>query len=210
MSDKLVEHSHNHCKTYYYHIRESIPSEDVDVAARLIYLNRTCFNGIYRVNREGKFNVPIGTKTNVLLDTDLFDLRSKLLQKAEILCSDFEKSIDLAKAGDFLFCDPPYTVRHNKNGFINYNEKLFSWEDQVRLASALHRAKQRGVQIIMTNANHESIRKLYISQGYDLITVSRYSSISGSAKSRRNYEELIVSANIKKGVGKDVRIKNNG
>ena len=193
---KLIEHSRKHSKEYYYKIRDYRPRTESNIAARLIYLNRTCFNGIYRVNRLGKFNVPIGTHTNVLLESDVFELRSALLQNADLYALDFEVTINLAQAGDFLFCDPPYTVQHNNNGFINYNERLFTWDDQIRLAGALHRAKDRGVQIILTNANHNSVRELYQSEGFILDSVSRYSSISGIAGSRKQYEELIVSSNI--------------
>jgi len=198
--DKLRYHSRKHNNDYYYSVRAMKPRKDITIAARLIYLNRTCFNGLYRVNKSGKFNVPIGSKNNILLDSDLFDYRARLLQTAEIVCRDFEDTINLAKEGDFLFCDPPYTVQHNNNGFISYNEKLFSWQDQIRLSKALVKAKERGVQIILTNANHESIRALYCFNDFKLETVSRYSSISGKSGSRKQYEELIVSANINKEV----------
>lgn len=197
---KLQEHSRNHNIEYYYRIRAMNPRTEATIAARFIYLNRTCFNGIYRVNRSGKFNVPIGTHNNVLLDTDVFGLRAAILQSTDIVCRDFEETINLAVEGDFLFCDPPYTVQHNNNGFVNYNEKLFTWEDQVRLSEALHDAKDRGVKIILTNANHESVRMLYVREGYHLEAVSRYSAISGNSVSRTQYEELIVSANINRGV----------
>jgi DNA adenine methylase len=161
----------------------------------MIYLNRTCFNGIYRVNLDGKFNVPRGTKNVVLDESDNFEQISKLLSGAEIMLTDFEAMIDDAMAGDFVFADPPYTVRHNFNGFVKYNEKLFSWQDQERLSKALIRARDRGVQIIATNANHASVRELYTDQGFRLITTSRFSSISASAENRKQYEELIILSN---------------
>lgn len=198
--ETLKIHSENHSREYYYQMRESVFTRSVDIAARFIYLNRTCFNGLYRVNKDNKFNVPIGTHNNVLHETDMFKERAKLLKKAKLFVCDFETTINLSSEGDFLFCDPPYTVQHNSNGFVSYNEKLFSWEDQIRLSQALIRAKDRGVQIILTNANHESVRNLYINEGFLLEPVSRYSSVSGKKESRTQYEELIISANIQRGV----------
>lgn len=197
VEEGLQKHSKKHNFEYYYNVRNMRPRKNATKAARMIYLNRTCFNGIYRVNRNGYFNVPIGTNNKVLLSSDKFEERSKILQNANILCQDFEVTIDLAQDGDFLFCDPPYTVQDNNNRFISYTERLFNWDDQVRLAEALNRAKNRGVQIIMTNVNHQSVRELYERiDGYQLDEVTRYSSISGQANGRQQYSELIISANI--------------
>lgn len=192
----LKEHDQLHSKDYYYRIRSARYDLLEERAARMIYLNRTCFNGIYRVNLKGEFNVPIGTKTKAILDTDDFSRVSSALKKAKILNKDFEKVIDQAQENDFLFVDPPYTVRHNQNGFIKYNEVLFSWDDQIRLAKSLIRARDRGVKILMTNASHHSIRELYEPLGFDLKVVSRFSSISASSINRNKYEELIIMANI--------------
>jgi DNA adenine methylase len=197
--DNLIVHHRNHNKEYYYNIRSTNFTLLEDRAAKLIYLNRTCFNGIYRVNLKGEFNVPIGSKTKVLLETDNFKEISKALKKVKLLNSDFEKVVERAKENDFVFVDPPYTVRHNENGFIKYNEVLFTWEDQVRLSESLNRAKIRGVKILLTNASHKSIRELYEPLGFNLETVSRYSSISASSKNRSTFEELIITANISEG-----------
>ena len=158
----------------------------------MLYLNRVCFNGIYRVNRRGEFNVPVGTKTRVVLPTDDFPAASRLLGKAEIVQGGFSTVIRNAGDGDFVFSDPPYTVRHNNNGFIKYNEILFSWLDQVSLADELIGAKERGARILCTNANHASVRELYEGKGFKLSVVSRYSSISASAAKRGYYEELLI------------------
>jgi DNA adenine methylase len=193
---KYRHREHRKDPNYYYKVRDMAPSDPVQRASRIIYLNRTCFNGIYRVNLKGKFNVPRGSKNNVTLDTDNFRAISSLLQRAELRVSDFENLVELAKAGDFVFADPPYTVRHNYNGFIKYNEILFSWKDQKRLAACLLRAARRGVKIICTNANHESVRELYNHNEFEQIQVSRNSSISAKSSSRKSFEELIVRANI--------------
>jgi DNA adenine methylase len=189
----LQYHSRRHSDEHFYAVRERRPKEGIPRASRMIYLNRTCFNGIYRVNLRGEFNVPRGTKDSVLLDSDCFDQMAKLLEGADLRVADFEELINEAKAGDFVFADPPYTVRHNFNGFVKYNEKLFSWQDQERLAKALIRAKRRGVHILSTNANHSSIHELYRDCGFNLVTTSRFSSISASSEYRKQFDELIIS-----------------
>lgn len=181
---------------YYYWLRDQSPSDRLQQAARLIYLNRTCFNGIYRVNRKGRFNVPRGSKEKIVIETDDFRALSIQLQQAELLVGDFEILVDRAILGDFVFCDPPYTVRHNYNGFRKYNEVLFSWADQERLAGALLRAARRGVQVLCTNANHHSVRDLYSLPEFSLREVSRRSHISADSSNRRDFEELVIQANI--------------
>ncbi|MDG9782476.1 DNA adenine methylase [Metapseudomonas otitidis] len=192
----LKGHESNHSKEYYYLVRSQRPVQPVAKAARLIYLNRTCFNGIYRVNLKGEFNVPIGTKSSVFREEDDWAGWSAALGGAELVCADFEQQIEIASKGDFLFVDPPYTVRHNYNGFIKYNEKLFSWSDQERLADALEGARKRGARILITNANHQSVKSLY-KRGFNQQVVSRYSSIAASGTKRAAFEELIITANVK-------------
>jgi len=181
---------------YYYWLRGKSSSDLVRRASRLIYLNRTCFNGIYRVNRQGQFNVPRGTKDKVVIETDDFKSMAEVLAGAELVAGDFEALIDRAGAGDFVFSDPPYTVRHNYNGFRKYNEVLFSWADQERLAEALLRAANRGAKVLCTNANHKSVGDLYKHSLFERRVVSRYSRISADNSSRRYFEELIIRANI--------------
>jgi DNA adenine methylase len=191
----LSAHQQKHDKQYYYLVREQEPRDPIERAARLIYLNRACFNGIYRVNRQGEFNVPKGTRDVLLFETDDFQSTAKLLRRAELRVADFETLVDEARRNDLIFADPPYTVRHNLNGFVKYNEKLFSWDDQKRLAAALARARDRGAYIVSTNANHASLRKMYRANGFRLKVVSRFSSISASASSRRQFEELLILNN---------------
>jgi DNA adenine methylase len=188
----LEAHARRHSDEYYYHVRSATPDSLIERAARTLYLNRTCFNGIYRVNLSGQFNVPRGSKNSVILDTDDFAGVSKVLRSAELRCCDFECVIDDAETGDLIFADPPYTVRHNTNGFIKYNEQLFSWDDQERLAASLSRAVERGVSVVATNANHASVRDLYAQHGFRQTHVSRFSSISAASATRRQYEELIL------------------
>lgn len=187
----LARHQELHSDDYFYEMRAVSPRGDVDRAARFLYLNRTCWNGLYRVNRRGEFNVPRGTKNSVILDSDDFEALSDSLKETTLSVSDFEVSIDLAGEGDLLFVDPPYTVKHNNNGFVKYNDKIFSWEDQVRLRDALVRANGRGAMIVMTNANHESVRGLY--EGFNLYALSRQSVLAGLVAGRGATEELLVT-----------------
>jgi DNA adenine methylase len=181
--ERLSRHGLNHSAEYYYGARASVPDNDLDRAARTLYLNRTCWNGLYRVNKRGEFNVPIGTKTNVIYLNEDFNQYSARLKSAELSVCDFEKTVDQAGAGDFLFVDPPYTVKHNFNGFIKYNEELFGWSDQIRLRDALVRAIDRGASIALTNADHDSIRELY-TEILEYHQLQRHSVLSGLRKGR--------------------------
>ncbi|WP_082576442.1 Dam family site-specific DNA-(adenine-N6)-methyltransferase [Lysobacter sp. Root604] len=189
---KLREHDRNHCEDYYYLIRSQAPLKPHTRAARFIYLNRTCWNGLYRVNKLGVFNTPIGTKTRAVLDSDDFERVANRLKSAKLIAADFEHQIDMAQEGDLVFADPPYTVRHQYNGFVKYNEKLFSWSDQERLCEALWRASKRGAAIICTNADHESVRQLY-GPYFNLTPRQRFSAIAGNGGARGQYAELIIS-----------------
>lgn len=186
----LKKHHSNHCEDYYYQIRSRRTRSIYTRAARMLYLNRACWNGLYRVNLKGEFNVPIGTKTNILFDIKNFESTSHALRGAKILNCDFEKAIDLAGRNDFVFVDPPYTVKHNCNGFIKYNENLFSWKDQLRLRDCIDRAVSRGSKVLLLNAAHESILDLY--DDFEKVILSRKNAISGDSKYRGKYEEAAI------------------
>jgi DNA adenine methylase len=192
VEELLRLHARKHSTNYYYELRSKRCLNRFTRAAQFIYLNRTCWNGLYRVNKQGAFNVPKGTKSSVLLETDDFASVSRVLRDTELLCSDFEAQVDKADRGDVVFVDPPYTVRHKHNGFLKYNEELFSWDDQVRLRNALLRAKARGARILLTNADHESIRSLY-KKGFSIQEVGRYSAISGASDRRGTFPELLIA-----------------
>jgi len=196
LEELLKWHQKKHNEAHYYKMREKQPTNPIEQAAWFIYLNRTCFNGIYRVNLDGKFNVPKGGKDSVLLSTDNFEKISGLLTNVDLRVADFEQLINMASRNDLIFADPPYTVRHNINGFLKYNETLFSWEDQERLADSLCRAQRRGAKIVATNANHKSVRKLYKGRGFVLKAISRFSSISADPQSRKQFDELVILANL--------------
>jgi DNA adenine methylase len=150
----LLEHARNHSDKYYYEVRSKIFRSDASRAAQFLYLNRTCWNGLYRENLRGEFNVPRGTKDTVIFDDDDFAAVSEALASAKITTGDFEKVLNGVKEKDFVFIDPPYTVKHNSNGFVKYNESIFSWKDQERLAKAVKSKADSGASILVTNAYH--------------------------------------------------------
>lgn len=177
-------------KAEYYAIRGDVPKCDIKRAARFVYLNRLAWNGLYRVNKRGEFNVPRGTKSSVTLPTDDWHSASDLLQRAQLRHCDFERVIEECGEGDSLFVDPPYTVAHNNNGFVKYNEKIFSWNDQIRLKKALDSAISRGAKVVVTNADHMSVRELY--SGNEMQNLSRASVIAGRAAARGNTQEALI------------------
>lgn len=186
----LADLQQRHSKDFYYQERSKDHSQSHLRAAQFLYLNRTCFNGLYRENLKGQFNVPIGTKTQVVLPDDNFELTSMMLSRAELRVADFEITMAEAEEGDLIFLDPPYTTAHNSNGFVKYNQKIFTWDDQKRLMEAIRAAKKRGARVVLTNADHESIHQLYIELGAPIV-VSRPSVISGAAASRRDTTEAL-------------------
>lgn len=188
----LSENFDRHSKSYYYLVRARMNSSSVQDAADFIYLNRSCFNGLFRVNLSGRFNVPIGTKSYEIREVSEFEEWSNRLQCAQIKLADFEETIEECGDGDFIFADPPYTVNHNTNGFIEYNEKIFSWDDQVRLHDCLLRAAQRGSKFALTNADHATVRELY--SDCPLQVVDRGSEMAGRRSARGRTTEVVVTS----------------
>lgn len=175
---------------YYYQLRDMTFRSAAKRAARLLYLTRLSFNGIHRVNLRGEFNVPYGHKTYLsTCDEDQILAASHILQFAKIVVSDFEKATLTADAGDFIYFDPPYTVAHKNNGFIKYNENIFSWDDQLRLADHARILASRGCHVVVSNADHQSIHKLY--RGFRKKRVRRFSRIAASSAHRRAITEML-------------------
>lgn len=187
----LNYHQRKHSKKYYYEIRGKIPKSDTYKAARFIYLNRTCWNGLYRVNMKGIFNVPIGSKVNVVLPTDDYQGLSNLLKRANLAIGDFEPIIAKAKENDFVFIDPPYTVKHNNNNFRKYNELIFSWEDQIRLRDSLFEARDRGAKILVCNADNSAVKYLYRGFGR-MKKVYRNSLLAANPTKRQRISEIVI------------------
>ncbi len=176
----------------YLRVRASAPEEAPQRAARLIYLTTLAFNGIYRVNRRGEFNVPYGGRTyDDLGNEDALKSYAEALARVEIKSGDFEDGVEGATAGDFVYLDPPYTVTHSNNGFVRYNDRIFSWRDQERLASVAHSLDRAGCAVVVSNAAHPSIADLYPS--FNATLVSRASVMAASAVSRGRIQELVFS-----------------
>jgi DNA adenine methylase len=190
----LLNHHQNHNAEYYYQQRQIAYQRPHERAAQFIYLNRVCWNGLYRVNTRGEFNVPLGTKTAVVLPTDDFILSSSRLGCATIVAADFEETLAGTKDGDFVFIDPPYVTRHNFNGFVKYNHKIFRWTDQERLCAAVMEASRRQVKFLITNADHGSIRCLYRGIGRH-ITLTRHSKLAADATNRSTITEIAIAIN---------------
>lgn len=177
----------------YYAIRESSPRGKYQRAARFLYLNTYSFNGIYRVNQQGKYNVPYGHRENVSINYDRLLEASERLKNVEVKCQDFESSKTLIQQGDLVFLDPPYTVSKEANSmFIKYNSKLFSLDDQYRLARLVDYIIDQGAYFILTNAAHEKIMEIFQGKGR-LITRERNSLIGGKKAYRGKVQEFIFT-----------------
>lgn len=179
----------------YYRIRDWRPRGRYAPAAQLIYLCSLSFNGIYRENLDGEYNVPYGYKTDLELP-DKAQLRATALQlsRTRLVCGDFQRATALAQPRDLIYFDPPYAVAQ-KNGFLKYNSKVFSWADQVRLAREARRLADLGAYVIVSNADHPSIAELYAS--FRRHRLSRVSQIAAKSEARvRITECLYVSQNI--------------
>jgi DNA adenine methylase len=181
----------------FYKIRSWRPRTRARRAARFIYLNKTCFNGLYRENLAGEFNVPYGRHRyeTVVCNVEQIQDASRALQGATLRTSDFAAAVSSAKSGDIVYFDPPYITGHRNNGFVEYNAKVFSWSDQHRLRRTAERLVTRGVHVAISNGDHPSIRHLYESDNRFRIHVLRRQSTMASQANRRSArtELLVVS-----------------
>lgn len=177
----------------YYRIRDSCPHAPRGRAARFVYLSNLSFNGIYRVNRKGQFNVPYGQRSHYqpLRSQHLLEA-SNVLATAAIVALDFEEALAEAGAHDFVYLDPPYTVVHGSNGFLRYNQRVFSWMDQARLARLVRELHDRGCYILLSNADHPSIQRLYESY-LATYRVARISRIAADSRHRRSVTEMLFT-----------------
>lgn len=180
---------------FYYDLRNKNFQDTASQAAKFIYLNQTSFNGIYRVNLNGVYNVPYGYRSKDFLDESLLNSISNNIQQVEFETADFDIVKKNLCMGDLVFLDPPYTVSHNNNGFIKYNEKLFSLEDQYRLSDLISHINEKGAYFILTNAAHEKIKEIFGSSPYS-IELTRANLIGGANAERGKTNELIFT-NIK-------------
>lgn len=178
-------------ETQYYTIRAERYDNPAQRAAQFIFLNQTSYNGIYRVNMQGQYNVPYGFR-NIKYDMQRILDASAALQNTNIKCGDFEVNKYIIKPGDLVFLDPPYTVSHNNNGFIKYNRHLFSLEDQYRLSRLIDYIKRKGAYYILTNAAHATIKQIF-EKGDRRLELSRYSLIGGREAARQQVTEYVFT-----------------
>lgn len=178
---------------YYYRIREIVYENKIDRAAKFIYLNQTSYNGIYRVNLKGKYNVPYGFREkDYFIDVETLKLASLALVDTSIFHGDFYSVMSNINAGDLVFLDPPYTVSHNNNGFIKYNEKIFSLDDQYRLSKMIDEIKEMGAYYILSNAAHTTIKDIF-EKGDTRHELKRGNGIGGNKATRGQTEEYIFT-----------------
>ncbi len=163
-----------------------------EAAARTIFLNKTCFNGLYRVNKKGEFNVPYGKYVNPkICDQEALYAASAALKKAEILCGDYFQVLErYAKEGDFIFLDPPYLPVSKYSDFKRYTKEQFYEEDHIDLAKIIMNLHERGCYVILTNSNHPLVHELYAPFTIDIVHTKRYISCRGNS---RQGEDVIVT-----------------
>lgn len=186
----------------FYETRELDTSgmSDVERAARLLFLNRTCFNGLWRVNAAGKFNVPFGRYENPrILDAEGLREASRVLAKVDIVHGDFTRATKKLGEGDFVYFDPPYVPVSATANFTAYAKDGFGDADQERLASELRRLRARGVGVLLSNHDTPAARRLYAADfAVQVVHVKR--PINSDIKKRGHAAELVVTSNGEPGV----------
>lgn len=189
---RLEEHAKRHKETYYYKVRGQHDLQDpIEVAARFIYLNKTCYNGLYRVNRKGEFNVPIGSYVNPdIVNRDNILRCSEALKKADIVYQEFDK-IQPVK-GDFVYFDPPYHPV-NATSFTKYTKLDFSEIDQGRLRDFALKLHKEGVNVMLSNSDTPLIRDIYKSSVWNLSTVQAPRNVNCKPNGRGAVSELVIT-----------------
>ena len=194
--ERLRAYEAAHSTERYYEVRamEIDAGSDCDVAAWLIYLNKTCFNGIYRVNKAGRFNVPIGDyKHPVICDEPNLRRCAEALQHVVILAGDFAETLETAGEGDFVYLDPPYLPTGGEAKFTSYTRAGFGLADHERLRDLALALKRRGCRIVLHNSDVELARKLYDHSEFTVTATSRSGSISAKTTKRGRVGEILVT-----------------
>jgi DNA adenine methylase len=191
---ELTEGDYKYAKANYLRVRAINPKElsNVERAARMIYLARTCFNGLYRVNKEGGFNVPFGKYKNpVICDEPNLRAIAECLKNVKVVCADFESVLGHAAAGDTIYLDPPYIPTSNTSKFVNYSRTGFSEADHKRLAKEFRRLSEyKDTCVILSNSAAPLAYELY--EGFDMLEVMGSRSVGGPAEYRKPKKEIIV------------------
>ncbi|MCB0209948.1 MAG: DNA adenine methylase [Anaerolineae bacterium] len=193
--ERLAEHKAKHSKEYYYHIRkldrEDIALTDVERAARTIYLNKTCYNGLYRVNRKGQFNVPMGSYKNPrILHEDVLAAASIALQHVTLAVGDFRDLLTLAQKGDFIYFDPPYDPLSKTASFTSYTAGDFGDQDQRDLADVFAALTEKGCLCMLSNSYTEFIQELYTPFKIEVVYAKR--AVNSDANGRGNIKEAFI------------------
>lgn len=201
-ADELIYSLKNHAKkysknsdTYYYSVRASEPKGQIEKTSRLIFLNRTCFNGLYRVNSKGKFNVPLGrysnpnivNEENILAVSDI--LQSK---KVSIKCQDFAAVLDNAKKDDFVYFDPPYQPISQTANFTSYTTRDFTTKDLKRLSKVCQDLDSRGCKIMLSNSNCKEVIQSFSKDSWKVLKIKANRAINSNSKKRTGHTELLI------------------
>ena len=177
----------------YYEARASSPATPVQRAARFIFLNKTCYNGLFRVNSGGGFNVPHGRYKNPrILDSELLTACSAALQYADLRTEDFADICAAARPGEFVYLDPPYHPLSSTANFTGYTRADFGRADQARLKDSFEDLSRRGVAAMLSNSDHEFVRGLYEGLGYQIRTVTMSRAINSRGSGRQPVGELLI------------------
>ena len=199
--EKLIESLENHSKNYhkdstgyYYEVRNQEPKNQIEKVSRLLFLNKTCFNGLYRVNSKGKFNVPLGRYTNPnIVNKENLQAVSKTLQsgKIKISCRDFSSIIKDAKKGDFVYFDPPYQPVSDTANFTSYTHRDFTEDDLERLADLANQLNSKGCSVMLSNSNSKTVKKLF-SSGWKIKEIKANRAINSNSQKRTGHKEIII------------------
>jgi len=194
----LRKHEKNYqkdSKSYYYSIRESNPRSEIEKTSRLIFLNRTCFNGLYRVNRKGKFNVPLGkySNPNIVNEDNLYAV-SNVLQSSRISiqCRDFEAVLRDVKKDDLVYFDPPYQPVSDTANFTSYTNKDFTYDDLSRLADLCMKLDSKGCKVMLSNSNSKEVADMFSVKPWTMTKIRANRSINSNSKKRTGHFELLI------------------
>ena len=191
----LLNHRNNHSKDYYYTVRgiETSRLDSIESAARLIYLNKTCFNGLYRVNSKGQFNVPFGDYQKPrIFDKKILLQASHLLQGVELRVMNFEKVLDFAGKDDFVYLDPPYIPLSKTSSFTNYSKDDFPVQQQKILSEVFRILDSHGCFVMLSNSNHPLIKELYRDYEKNIVTVRAKRMINSVGNKRGAINEIVL------------------
>jgi DNA adenine methylase len=187
---------HRNEADYYYTIRAQDLAQltAVQRAARLIFLNKTCYNGLYRENSQGAFNVPFGRYKNpTICDEARLRSASQALQGVKLVAADFEEVVETAESGDFIYFDPPYAPLNATSSFTSYNKYGFTADDQKRLADTVKRLDAQGCQVMLSNSSAPLIYELYTGNGYHIQPIQARRNINSKASRRGPVKELLIT-----------------